>query len=130
MAAKQTSSQAKAPNPNMRTWKLTTAGILMIVAGITAIVAEIIYYASGDLGVFAGVPFVESSANLNGVLFATGLIAIVGGICSLQRRIFWLAVVGVACSMFFTIWPVLVIGIISILLLAASGREFKRTRIG
>jgi len=93
-------------------------------------VAEIIYFASGDLGIFAGVPFVESSANLKGALLAAGLIAVVGGICTLQRRIFWLAVVGVVCSMFFTIWPVLVIGIISILLLAASRREFKRTRIG
>jgi hypothetical protein len=102
----------------------------MILAGITAIVAEIIYFASGDLGIFAGVPFVESSANLKGALLAAGLIAVVGGICTLQRRIFWLAVVGVVCSMFFTIWPVLVIGIISILLLAASRREFKRTRIG
>jgi hypothetical protein len=72
------------------TRKPATAGILMIVAGITAIGAEIIYFTSGDLGIFAGVPFVESSANLKGGLFATGLIAIVGGICTLQRRIFWL----------------------------------------
>lgn len=102
----------------------------MIVAGITATVAQIIYLTSGDLGIFAGVPLVEYSANLGGALFASGLIAIVGGVCALQRRVFWLAVVGVVCSMFFTIWPVLVIGIISILLLAASRREFKRTRLG
>jgi hypothetical protein len=128
---KSTPTPASSPSTTSHgTWKSTTSGILMIVAGITAIVAQIIYLTSGDLGIFAGVPLVESSANLGGALFATGLIAIVGGVCALQRRVFWLAVVGVVCSMFFTIWPVLVIGIISILLLATSRREFKRTRIG
>ncbi len=131
MAMKSTPTPASSPSTTSHgTWKSTTSGILMIVAGITAIVAEIIYFTSGDLGILAGVPFGEYSANLGGALFASGLVAIVGGVCALQRRIFWLAVVGVVCSMFFTIWPVLVIGIISILLLAASRREFKRTRIG
>jgi len=128
---KSTPTPASGPSTTSHgTWKSTTSGILMIVAGITAIVAQIIYLTSGDLGIFAGVPLVESSANLGGALFATGLVAIVGGVCALQRRVFWLAVVGVVCSMFFTIWPVLVIGVISILLLAASRREFKRTRTG
>jgi len=128
---KSTPTPASSPSTTSHgTWKSTTSGILMIVAGITAIVAQIIYLTSGGLGMFAGVPLVEYSANLGGALFASGLIAIVGGVCALQRRVFWLAVVGVVCSMFFTIWPVLVIGIISILLLAASRRDFKRTRIG
>jgi hypothetical protein len=105
MTTAQTTSPAETPKPGLRTWKSTTAGILIIIAGITAIVAEIIYFTSGDLGIFAGVPWVESSANLKGALFASGLIAMVGGICTLRRRIFWLAVVGVVCSMFFTIWP-------------------------
>ena len=130
MTKPQTTSAPETPEPGLRAWKSTTAGILIIIAGITAIVAEIIYFTSGGLGIFAGVPWVESSANLEGALFASGLVAIAGGICTLRRRIFWLAVVGVVCSMFFTIWPLLVVGIISILLLAASRREFKRTKIG
>ena len=113
-----------------RTWKPVVAGILMIIAGITAIVAEIIYAASGDLGVFAGIPLVESSASLGGGLYATGAIAIVGGIFAMLRKVYWITIVGVICSMFFTIWQVLVMGIISIILIAISRREFKRTKIG
>ena len=131
MAMKSTPTLASSPSATPpATWKSMTSGTLMILAGITAMVAEIIYFTTGDLGIFAGVPFVESSANLKGALLAAGLIAIAGGICTLQRRMFWLAVVGVVCSMSFTIWPVLVIGIIAIVLLAASRREFRRTRIG
>jgi hypothetical protein len=113
-----------------KTWKPVVAGILMIIAGITAIVAEIIYAASGDLGVFAGIPLVESSASLGGGLYATGAIAIVGGIFAILRKVYWITIVGVICSMFFTIWQVLVMGIISIILIAVSRREFKRTKIG
>ena len=112
------------------TWKPTTAGILIMLAGITAIVAQIIYYTTGDLGIFAGIPWVESSASLKGALFATGIIAIVGGIFTLLRKVLWIAIVGVISSMFFTIWPVIFAGIISILLIATSRREFGRTRFG
>ena len=114
--------------PNTR--KPTTAGILIILAGITAIVAETIYNATGDLGVFAGIPWVESSATLQGALFATGAIAIVGGTFTILRRVLWIAIVGVILSMAFTIWPVIVAGIVSILLIATSRREFRRTRLG
>jgi hypothetical protein len=108
-----------------RTWKPTTAGILTIVMGAIALVAEIIYLTSGNFGIFAGIPFIEASANPNGVLFATSAIAIVGGIFALLRKIWWLAVVGAIFSMFFSLWPILVIGIISSILLALSRKEFK-----
>lgn len=134
MTTTPTPASASKPSEPSRvvpgTWKPTAAGILMMIAGITAIVGEAIYLASGDLGVFAGIPFVESSASLNGALFATGAIAIVGGVFAILRKIWWLAIVGVVFSMFFTIWPVLVIGLISIALVATSRREFKRTKFG
>ena len=125
-----TSKPSEQSNALPGTWKPTIAGILIIIAGITAIVAEIIRLSSGGLGIFAGVPFVEFSGSLGGGLFATGVIAIVGGALTLLRKVFWLAVVGVICSMFFTIWPILIMGIISIILIATSRREFKRTKIG
>ena len=134
MTTAQTPQPASKPSEPSKvlpkTWKPTTAGILIIIAGITAIVAEIINLSSGSLGIFAGVPLVESSASVGGGLIATGVIAIVGGAFTLFRKVFWLAVVGVICSMFFTIWPILVMGIISIILIATSRREFKRTKIG
>ena len=124
------SSSQKTTKTIPNTWKPTTAGILIILAGITAIVAQIIYYTTGDLGIFAGILWVESSASLKGALFATGIIAIAGGIFTLLRKVLWIAIVGVISSMFFTIWPVIVIGIIAILLIATSRREFRRTRFG
>lgn len=134
MTTTQTPTPASKPSePSKvlpRTWKPMVAGILMIIAGITAIVAEIIYSASGDLGVFAEIPLVESSASLGGGLYATGAIAIVGGIFAILRKVWWITIVGVIFSMFFTIWQVLVMGIISIILIATSRREFKRTKIG
>jgi len=90
-----TSKPSEQSNALPRTWKPTIAGILIIIAGITAIVAEIIHLSSGGLGIFAGVPFVEFSGSLGGGLFATGVIAIVGGALTLLRKVFWLAVVGV-----------------------------------
>jgi lysylphosphatidylglycerol synthetase-like protein (DUF2156 family) len=113
-----------------KSWRPTTAGTLMIIAGITAVVAEMIYFVSGDLGVFAGVPWAESSANLQGALLAAGLIAVAGGILTVRRMVWWLAVVGVVCSMFFTIWPLLLAGLVSIFLIATSRQEFRRTKFG
>ena len=97
----------------------------MILSGIIALIAEIIYLSSGDLGVFAGMPWIGSSANPEWALFVTGVVAIAGGIFALLRRIWWLAIVGVVFSMLFTIWPVLLAGLISIVLIAMSQKEFK-----
>jgi len=128
MTTTPTTTPPETPEPGLRTWKPTAVGILTIIAGVIAIVAEIIYITSDTFGIFAGVPFIESSANPNGALFVTGAVAIVGGIFALLRRIWWLALVGVIFAMFFTIWPVLVIGVISIILIAVSSKEFKRRK--
>jgi len=122
------STPSETPEAVLRTWKPKIVGILTIIAGIIAIVADVIYLTSGTFGIFAGMPFIGSSANPNGVLFATGAIAIVGGFFALRGRIWWIALVGVIFAMFFTIWPVLVIGGICIILLALSRPEFKRAR--
>ena len=108
-----------------KTWKPTVAGTLIILSGIVALIAEIIYLSAGDLGVFAGMPWVGSSANPEWALLVTGIVAIIGGIFTLLRKIWWLAIVGVIFSMFFTIWPVLLAGLISIVLIAISRKEFK-----
>jgi hypothetical protein len=128
MTITQTTTPSEATKPELRTWKPTTAGILTIVAGVIAIVVETIYITSDTFSIFEGIPFIEASANPNGALFATGAIAIVGGICALRRRIWWLAIVGAILSMFFAIWPILVTGVISNILLAVSRLEFKRIK--
>jgi hypothetical protein len=82
-----TTTPAAAPKETSKvqpaTWKPTVAGILIILSGIIALVAEIIYLSSGDLGVFAGMPWIGSSANPDWALFVTGVVAIVGGIFAL-----------------------------------------------
>ncbi len=87
MTTTQTTTPPKTPKPEPRTWKLTTVGILTIIAGVIALVAETIYITSGTFSIFAGVPYIESSANPNGALFVTGAIAIVGGILALRKKI-------------------------------------------
>jgi hypothetical protein len=130
MNAAQPTRSPQTPPPLPVSWRPATAGALMIIAGLTAVIADIIYFAAGDLGPFAGVPWAESSANPNGALLAAGLIAVAGGLFAMRRRIWWMTVVGVVCSMLLTIWPLLLAGLVSIFLIATSRREFARTRFG
>jgi hypothetical protein len=130
MTKGKVTSATETAKADPQSWKPTTAGVLMIAAGITAVVAEIIYFASGDLGIFGGIPWAQSSANVQGALLAAGLIAIVGGVLTLRRMVWWMAIVGVVCSMLFTIWPLLLAGLISIFLIATSRQQFRRTKIG
>jgi hypothetical protein len=130
MTMGQPVSPSEAPRSRPASWRPVTAGALMILAGVTAVVAEAIYFSSGDLGVFAGIPWATSSANVQGALLAAGLVAVLGGILTVLRMVFWMAVVGVVFSMFFTIWPVLAAGLVSIILIATSRKEFRRTKFG
>jgi uncharacterized membrane protein HdeD (DUF308 family) len=110
-----------------KTWIPMAAGTLTIIAGIVAIVAGIISLVTDSFGVFDGMPYINASANPQGILIATGAIAIMGGIFALRRRIWWLALVGAIFSLFFTIWPVLIIGGLAVILLAISMKEFKNS---
>ena len=130
MTTGQPVSSPETVKPKPRSWRPTAAGILMMAAGITAVAAEIVYFATGDLGVFAGIPWAESSANVQGALLAAGLIAIVGAIFTVRRMVWWMAILGVVCSMLFTIWPLLLAGLVSIFLIATSRQEFRRTKFG
>jgi hypothetical protein len=115
----ETSSQS---NP-LPTWKPTVGGILSIISGAVAVLVGI--------GVIVRVEFArrmvwhwqwEVAAALALVL---GVIAIVGGICALNRRVWGLALAGAICALF----PphVAVLGILAIIFVALSKGEFNHS---
>ena len=123
-----TQTPPKASVPEQMKWKTVTTGILLLVSGIISLAAATIHSTSGTYGIFEGMPFIGASVNPNVALFAIGAIAIIAGLCALLRIIWWLVLVGAIVSMLFTIWPVLALGIISIILIAVSTKDYKRSQ--
>lgn len=106
-----------------KTWKPTTAGILSIVAGVLGLIAAIV------IGVIGGtIAVVEQIPGIN-TLFAAiaipliilAIIAIVGGIYALKRRIWGLALAGTICSLF-CVW---LLGIPAIVFTALGKSHFE-----
>ncbi len=101
----------------METWKPTAAGILTIIAGVSIILLR------GLMGLGYDWPLGIASIVL-------GLIAIVGGIFALRRRVWGLALAGAICAVYpfhpygSLIWT-LVIGILAIVFVALSKNEFS-----
>ena len=93
-----------------RTWKPTTAGILSIVAGTIGLIAGIVAAVVG--GVLATFPWYYGNVWTDAVSNATivsavgagliviGIVAIVGGIFTLKRRVWGLALTGAICALF------------------------------
>ncbi len=115
------SDTAPTPPPEVKqTWMPTTAGILTILAG------------AGDLLLgLAAIAWARTFADFTGILgFAflgiphviIGIVAIIGGIFALQRRMWWLALVG---AIFTLMWPSCLLGILSIIFVSLSKKEFK-----
>ncbi len=88
-----------------RTWKPTVAGIIDVTVGLLGIgfliVASIWYKSVLPL-----------------VLLPFSIPPLVGGVCALRRRVWWLTLVGSIL-----VFP---IGIVSLILIALSKEEFKR----
>ena len=104
----------------MKTWKPTAAGILSIISGTFIVwyrLSELIRIGSSPVGIILG------------------LIAIVGGIFAIRRRVWGLALAGAICAIVpphpwgFLIWtPVL--GILAVVFVVSSKREFSRASRG
>ena len=103
-----------------KTWKPTIGGILAIIAGAL----EVIF---GTLGA-TGISFVAGFVGLGWLsvilapLIVFGIIAIVGGIYALQRKIWGLALAGSICAL---IGPWFILGILAIIFVALGKGEFK-----
>ena len=94
------------------TWKPTVAGILDIVAG--------------SIGMAAGIGILFYPGPIEVVFFCFSIIAIIGGLCALGRRVWGLALAGAISALWPTLWPAtLILGILAIILTATSRQEFK-----
>jgi hypothetical protein len=92
----------------------TIGGILSIVAGVFQILVFVILPA-----IFLSFSFGGSTWKI--LLLLAGILAILGGILAIKRQHWWLALTGVA----FSVLPTMLLGIVAIVLVAKSKREFS-----
>jgi hypothetical protein len=102
-----------------KTWKPTTAGILAIVAGAFQVIWGIIAATVGGIG--GGLIGMGWLSAIGAPLIILGIVAIVGGVYALKRRIWGLALAGCICSL---IGP-WILGIPAIIFVAMGKNEFK-----
>ena len=107
-----------------KTWMPTAAGILDIVAGSFGLISSLIFVFMG--GIIRVVPDVPPFMGplfmgLAGPFIIIGILAIVGGIYTLRRKIWGLALAG-SIAAFFGSWP---LGVAAIVFTALSKNEFE-----
>ena len=105
-----------------RTWKPTTVGILTISAGCYGIGVGAALAILGEL--FGGLLGIEWLGAFGAVPIAFGIVAIIGGIFALRRRIWGLALAGTILALPLII-PGTVMGILSLIFLVRSRKEFS-----
>ena len=106
-----------------KTWKPTTAGILSIIAGVIQTISGIVVAVVG--GTIAGLPTVPIMPQIFGIIaipiIILGIVAIVGGVYALKRRIWGLTLAGSICALF---WPGFILGILAIIFVSMGKNEF------
>jgi len=103
-----------------RTWKPTTAGILCILAGAMQLIWGItIAVFGGTIAALIGIPWTGAFGIPSIVL---GIVAILGGIYALRRRIWGLALAGSICALFI---PSIVFGTLAIIFVSLGKVEFE-----
>ena len=113
-----------------KTWKPTVAGILIIIAGSLGLLIGIgIAVGFGLMGTIIGIipGFPGGLLSLIGIPgIVLGIIAIVGGVYALRRRLWGLALSGAICALFFTL-PLLgwILAILAIIFVALGKGEFE-----
>ena len=118
-----------------RTWKPTTAGILSIIAGAAGIaggvlialfggILGLVSALVGSLGEIAVSGFLGGLGGIIGVIGAAaiglGIVAIIGGIFALRRRVWGLALAGAICATA----CMTSLGILAIIFVSMGRREF------
>jgi len=108
-----------------RTWKPTAAGILSIIGGVGLVTVGIVFavflgMAAEFMGGIVIRLFGAQLILMEVVLIGCGVIAIAGGVCSLMRRVWGLAIAGAICAL-----PAgFIFGILAIIFLILGKREF------
>jgi len=109
-------------------WMPLTAGILDLVAGVPALLIGIALAVGlgmlgaiiGGLGGVPGVGAITGAIPVPLIIFA--IIAIVGGVFAIKRRIWGLALAGSICALFSPAW---ILGIVAIVFTVMGKRHFK-----
>jgi hypothetical protein len=102
------------------TWKPTAAGILYIIAGVISGVSGIVIATVGGIGgAFIGMGWLSA---IGAPLIVLGIVAIVGGIYALRRRLWGLALAGSICAL---IGPWALLGILAIVFVSLGKGEFE-----
>jgi len=107
-----------------KTWMPTTAGILDIIAGSLGLILALIFiFIAGVMRFVPDIPpYLFPIFTALALPFAlAGILAIVGGIYALQRKIWGLALAG-SIAAFFPSW---ILGLTAIVLTALSKNEFE-----
>jgi len=102
----------------LKTWRPIAAGITGIIAGLIGIGGGAIVSLMGDFvsesgGIFGFEPFGVPTIIL-------GIVAVIGGIFALRRRVWWLAVIGAI----FAIPCMPVLGTLAMIFISLSDQEF------
>jgi hypothetical protein len=109
---------------NNKTWMSMVAGILDIIAGSWGLILALIFILIGSVARFIPnlPPYLFPIFTALSLPFAiVGILAIVGGIYALQRKIWGLALAG-SIAAFFPSW---ILGLPAIVFTALSKKEFE-----
>ena len=113
-----------------RTWKATVAGILNVIAGVFGLLGGLVLVVLGSVGseflayLGCGMPQLAPLAFLLATglpLLILGILALIGGIYALRRKIWGLALAGSIATVVFA--PLL--GILAIIFIALAEKEFE-----
>jgi hypothetical protein len=109
--------------PSQTTWKPTTAGILNIIAGAMAIIGGALVAPMWRMMTWPHMgmsvqPLVGSAIPM----IILGVVAIVGGVYALKRRIWGLALAGSICALF---GPWFILGVLAIIFVTIGKNEFE-----
>jgi hypothetical protein len=116
-----TSNTTPNPAPEVKkTWMPTAAGILTIISGVACLLLGLIAIVVGHaVGRFSGI---WGFGFIGIPHMVIGIVSILGGVFALQRKMWWLALVGAILAL---MWPSSLFGILSIIFVALSKKEFK-----
>lgn len=109
-----------------KTWKPTTAGVLCILAGIADVAFGILIILAAGIArqVFAFTEMgrvIELIIAISPLWFVLGIVAIVGGIYALRRKVWGLALAGSICALS----GCSLFGILAIIFVAMGKDEFE-----
>jgi hypothetical protein len=116
-----------------QTWMPTAGGILSIISGAMGLIGIVFLITFGAFSaetardVLTSLGFLQTVIPLQVIgfisipLFIMSMVAIIGGIYALQRKVWGLALAGAICAI---VLPVQLLGILSVIFIAMSKKEF------